>query len=87
MLSIHLYDIVGIFILWIVLHYVASNIYPVLCCELSLVGLIKSIFMTQTPQCVALRWLIYNGGSVINSMWMTLGLWLSSKLVTACIVK
>jgi hypothetical protein len=43
-------------------------------------GFIKSIFVAQAPHCVAMRWLIYNGGNVINSMWAAVALWFSTKI-------
>jgi hypothetical protein len=83
----NIYDIAGIFILWIMLHYVASNLYPRFCAELSILGFIKSIFVTQAPHCVALRWVINNGSNVINSMWASIALWFTTKVFKNLIVK
>jgi len=83
----NIYDIAGIFILWIILHYAASNLYPRFCADLSIVGFIKSIFIAQSPHCVALRWVIYNGGNVINSMWVSIALWFTTKVFSNLIVK
>lgn len=83
----NIYDIAGIFILWIMLHYAASNLYPQLCAELSILGFIKSIFVTQAPHCVALRWVINNGSNVINSMWVSIALWFTTKVFKNLIVK
>ena len=83
----NIYDIAGIFILWIILHYVASNLYPRFCAELSILGFIKSIFVTQAPHCVALRWVINNGSNVINSMWASIALWFTTKVFKNLIVK
>ena len=83
----NIYDIAGIFILWIMLHYVASNLYPRFCAELSILGFIKSIFVTQAPHCVALRWVINNGSNVINSMWVSIALWFTTKVFKNLIVK
>ena len=74
-------NIAGFFILWIVLHFVAANLYARFCAELSFIGLIKSIFIAEAPHCMALRWVIYNGGSVIHSMWLSIGVWLSGKIL------
>lgn len=76
----YVYDVAGIFILWIVVHYTAANLYPIFCAEKSLIGFIKSIFVSQAPHCAAMRWLIYNGGNVINSMWVSIALWFSTKI-------
>ena len=83
----NIYDIAGIFILWIILHYAASNLYPTLCADLSIFGFIKSIFIAQSPHCIALRWVIYNGGNVINSMWVSIALWFTTKVFSNLIVK
>jgi hypothetical protein len=83
----NIYDIAGIFILWIILHYAASNLYPQFCAELSILGFIKSIFVTQAPHCVALRWVINNGSNVINSMWASIALWFTTKVFKNLIVK
>jgi cytochrome c oxidase assembly protein Cox11 len=76
----YVYDVAGIFILWIVIHYAAANFYPMFCAETSVYGFIKSVFVAQAPHCVAMRWLIYNGGNVINSMWTSVALWFSTKI-------
>jgi len=75
------YEVTGVFVLWICLHYVAANLYPSYCAETSLSGFIKSIFVAQAPHCIAMRWVIYNGGIAINSMWISIAIWISSKLL------
>jgi hypothetical protein len=80
-LLMSIYEVAGVFILWICLHYVAANLYPSYCAETSVVGFIKSVFVAQAPHCIALRWVIYNGGIAINSMWITIAIWISSKLL------
>ena len=74
------YDIAGVFILWITIHFVAANLYSRFCAEQSLLGFIKSIFIAQAPHCIAMRWIIYNGGNVINSMWISIAVWFTSKV-------
>ena len=76
-----IYEVAGVFILWICLHYVAANLYPNYCAESSVAGFIKSIFVAQAPHCVAMRWIIYHGGIAINSMWISIAIWVSSKLL------
>lgn len=70
----------GVFVLWIVLHFIAANLYSMFCAELSIIGFFKSIFVSETPYCIAMRWVIYNGGNAINSMWISLGLWITAKM-------
>jgi hypothetical protein len=75
------YEVTGVFILWITLHFIASNLYQKFCAELTLLGFIKSVFVAQGPHCIALRWVIYNGGMVINNMWISIGIWFTGKLL------
>jgi len=33
------------------------------------------------PHCVAMRWIVYNGGKIVEVMWFMLGKWALEKLV------
>jgi hypothetical protein len=81
------FNVGGIFILWILLHYISANLYASYCAEYSILGLIKSIFVAEAPHCVAMRWMIYHGGSAIHSMWVSIGLWIMGKIFAKCINK
>jgi hypothetical protein len=78
----YMYVITKIYVLWICLHYVASHLYIYLCVPKTVWGFIASPFMSITPQCQVLRWIIYNGANMINSMWIILGSWISSLLLS-----
>jgi hypothetical protein len=56
------------------------------CAELSLLGFVKSIFVAQAPHCIALRWIIYNGGLAINSMWISIALWVTTKMLKKIVI-
>jgi len=71
----------GIYLIWIFLHYVSSQLYIELCVPKSIIGFVMSPFMTSTPQCQALRWVIYNGANIINNMWILFGTWLCSTIL------
>lgn len=75
-----LYDVSGVFIIWIVIHYLAANLYSLLCAELTMFGFMKSIIVAQEPHCIAMRWIIYNGGNMINSMWLSIAAWFTTKV-------
>jgi hypothetical protein len=75
-----IYDIAGISIIWITIHYTAANLYSTYCAELTVVGFVKSVFIAQEPHCVAMRWIIYNGGNMINSMWLSIAVWITTKV-------
>ena len=76
-----LIKISGLYIVWIVLHYTASHLYIKLCVPNTIVGFLMSPFMTATPHCQGLRWLIYNAAIMINNMWVLLGAWVCSTLL------
>lgn len=79
-ISMFFYDIAGFFVLWVTIHFMAANLYSRFCAEPTLLGYIKSIFIAQAPHCIAMRWIIYNGGNVINSMWLSIAMWLTTKV-------
>ena len=68
----------GIYIVWIFLHYIASHLYIKLCVPNTISGFLMSPFMTATPHCQSLRWIVYNAANMINNMWLILGAWICS---------
>ena len=70
----------GVYLLWIALHYVASHLYIKLCVPNNWYGFIISPFLTATPHCKGLRWIVYNGADMINNMWLIIGSWICSNL-------
>ena len=74
------FNIASIIIMWLLLHFTAANLYARFCAELSIFGFIKSIFVAEAPHCVAMRWVIYNSGSVIHTMWISIGIWIMGKM-------
>ena len=71
----------GVYLLWIFLHFVASYLYTKLCVPTTFFGLLMSPFLTATPHCQGLRWIIYNGANVINNMWLIVGTWLCAYVM------
>ena len=71
----------GLYIIWIILHYTASHLYIKLCVPNTIVGFLMSPFMSATPHCQGLRWLIYNAAIMINNMWIIFGAWICSTLL------
>ena len=71
----------GIYVLWILLHYTASQLYIKYCTPEGMIGLLMSPFLTSTPHCQGLRWLIYNGAIMINHMWLIIGTWFCANLL------
>jgi hypothetical protein len=75
------WSVAGGFAIWIVLHYAASHMYVHFCAPNSIIGFVMSLFITSTPQCRGLRWLINTGASSIDAVWVLLGTWFCSKLI------
>jgi hypothetical protein len=71
----------GVYILWIILHFASSHLYIRFCVPSTFMGFIISPFMTSSPHCQGLRWIIYNGANTINNMWVILGTWICSYLI------
>ena len=71
----------GMYLLWICLHYVASHLYVKFCVPNNFVGFLMSPFMTATPHCQGLRWIVYNAANMINNMWIVLGAWICSTIL------
>ena len=62
------------YLFWVMLHYGAAHAYAHLCTPATLKGFVLSPFMVATPHCAAMRWLVVNGASSINSIWLVLGM-------------
>jgi hypothetical protein len=71
----------GIYLLWIALHFFASQFYIELCVPKTIYGFLVSPFLMATPHCQALRWIVYNGASAINNMWIVMGTWFCSQIM------
>jgi hypothetical protein len=74
-------DLVGIYLLWIVLHFAASHAYTTWCVPFTVFGLIISPFVAPSPHCNAFRWIINTGGNNITAMWIILGTWFARKVL------
>ena len=73
-------NLFGIYVAWISLHYFAAHLYTTFCVPLTYIGFITSPFVVPTPHCQAFRWVISNGSTHINAMWMAFGTWWVRKL-------
>jgi len=71
-----------VYILWIALHFVASHLYIHVCVPQTWIGLLMSPFVIVTPQCQALRWVIFNGAMSVHNMWILLGTWFATSLLS-----
>jgi len=76
-----IFGVSSIYLLWICLHYFASHLYVKFCVPTTIMGFVLSPFMTATPHCQGLRWVVYNAANMINNMWLVLGAWIGSILL------
>jgi len=76
-----IYDTSKIYMLWIALHFIASQIYSPICSPYSIWGFIITPILAVTPQCRALRWVINTGGNTMETMWLIFGTWVCSKII------
>ena len=74
-------DIIIFYLGWIVLHYIASHLYCMICTPLTFFGFILSPFQSSSPLCIGLRWIINEAGNLIFKMWYIFGAWLAAKLL------
>ena len=75
-----IFKMIMLYIICIIFHYLASHLYTYFCVPRTIIGFIISPFMTLSPHCQGLRWVIYNGGNSINMMWFILASWLINKV-------
>jgi hypothetical protein len=76
-----IFSVSGVYLLWIFLHYFASHLYVKLCVPNTVVGFLMSPFMTATPHCQGLRWVVYNAANMINNMWIICGSFICSTIL------
>ena len=71
----------GLYLLWILVHFLAAHLYIYYCVPATFIGFITSPFMAATPHCYAFRWCISRGAETIASMWVVFGTFIASKFV------
>ena len=71
----------GIYLSWVIVHYIASHFYIYLCVPASILGFLASPFIATSLHCQALRWVIHEGGNSIRAMWIIFGTWFMKHLV------
>lgn len=74
-------ELCGIYLMWIVLHYLSAHLYVAWCTPMTIIGFLLSPFIVPAPHCQAFRWVIVNGSNSITTMWFTFGAWVAKKIV------
>ena len=78
---IYVFEMMGFYLLWIVLHYISANLYVEYCTKKTVCGFLLSPFVSSMPHCKTLRWLIYHGGKSIEAMWFIVGGMIFKRLI------
>jgi hypothetical protein len=78
----YVYGASSIYLFWIMLHYFSAQLYVYYCAPRGFYGFLISPFLVAAPHCRAIRWIIHNGGNMVDNMWIILGTWLCSKIIT-----
>ena len=79
----YMYGASSLYLFWIMLHYFSTQMYVYYCAPRGLYGFLISPFLVAAPHCRAIRWIIHNGGNMVDNMWIILGTWLCSKIITS----
>ena len=79
----YMYGASSLYLFWIMLHYFSTQMYVYYCAPHGLYGFLISPFLVAAPHCRAIRWIIHNGGNMVDNMWIILGTWLCSKIITS----
>jgi hypothetical protein len=69
-----------IYVLYCALHYIIPHVYVYFCVPLTIVGAFMSPFISQSPHCIALRYVLYTLGDYIRVMFVAVAGWLASKI-------
>ena len=78
----YMYGASSLYLFWIMLHYFSTQMYVYYCAPRGFYGFFISPFLVAAPHCRAIRWIIHNGGNMVDNMWIILGTWLCSKVIT-----
>ena len=78
----YMYGASSLYLFWIMLHYFSTQMYVYYCAPRGFYGFFISPFLVAAPHCRAIRWIIHNGGNMVDNMWIILGTWLRSKIIT-----
>jgi hypothetical protein len=78
----YVYSASSIYLFWMMLHYFSAQLYVYYCAPRGFYGFLISPFLVAAPHCRAIRWIIHNGGNMVDNMWLILGTWLCSKVIT-----
>jgi hypothetical protein len=71
---------IGMYIVWILLHYAAAHLYKMHCAASGLWGFLLSPLMASTPYCTGLVWILQHSVIKFMAIWTIVGSWISLNL-------
>lgn len=72
--------IIVVMLAWSVAHSACAALYTHLCAPFTPIGVLLSPFVMASPQCTALRWVMQQGVSRVDYLWVILGTVLSQTV-------
>lgn len=71
---------VGMYFVWIILHYVSAHLYKMHCAPSGIWGFLLSPLMASTPYCTGLVWIMQNSVVKFMAIWALVGSWINITL-------
>lgn len=79
-LSYYISTPIGMYLVWIILHYLAAHLYKMHCAPNGIWGFLLSPLMASTPYCTGLVWVLQNSVIKFMAIWTIVGSWISLHL-------
>ena len=71
-----------IYIVYIFIHNISSNMYVYYCSPFTLRGLLLSPIIIITPHCKTILWVINHTSYNIQLMWILIGTWILKNIIS-----
>lgn len=71
---------IGMYFVWIILHYVSAHLYKMHCAPSGIWGFLLSPLMASTPYCTGLVWIMQNSVVKFMAIWALVGSWINITL-------
>ena len=71
---------IGMYMLWVTLHYIAAHLYKNHCAPSGFWGFLLSPLMASTPYCTGLVWILQNSVIKFMAIWTIIGSWVNYNL-------
>uniref|UniRef100_A0A6C0KJ51 Uncharacterized protein n=1 Tax=viral metagenome TaxID=1070528 RepID=A0A6C0KJ51_9ZZZZ len=69
-----------IYLIWSIVHVIACTTYIKLCAPMTIFGIMTSGFMTTTPHCKAINWVIVSTSHMFDKWFISFSTWCMLKM-------